>query len=155
VFEIAKTPLGELLYVLPGVFIMICIPIFHKSNKRSAQRDSGCMTTIFPYFAFIFAFVWVIISSIQLISGHSSLRSDYDHGRFKVVKGLVKNFNSGRRLESFTVRGVKFEYAYYTVTPGFNRMASRGGPMREGLPVRMSYIDDFIVKLEIKKGSIK
>lgn len=52
-------------------------------------------------------------------------------------------------MESFNVNGVKFEYSDYVITPGFNNAASKGGPIKEGLPVRISYIDGTILKLEV------
>jgi hypothetical protein len=38
------------------------------------------------------------------------------------------------------------------VVCGFNNTSSHGGPIREGLPVRVSYVGNTILKLEIRSG---
>ena len=52
-------------------------------------------------------------------------------------------------MERFCVSGTCFEYSDYVVTGGFNNTSSHGGPIRAGLPVRVSHVGDRIVKLEI------
>ncbi|WP_322021733.1 MULTISPECIES: hypothetical protein [unclassified Burkholderia] len=52
-------------------------------------------------------------------------------------------------MERFCVGQVCFSYSDYVVTGGFNNTASHGGPIRAGLPVRGSYVDGLIVKLEV------
>jgi hypothetical protein len=46
---------------------------------------------------------------------------------------------------------VEFSYPDYTVTCGFNNTASRGGPIREGLQVRIHYVDQLILRLEVAR----
>ncbi|WP_321797617.1 hypothetical protein [Burkholderia sp. BCC1988] len=55
----------------------------------------------------------------------------------------------GHAMERFCVGQVCFSYSDYVVTGGFNNTASHGGPIRAGLPVRVSYVDGLIVKLEV------
>jgi hypothetical protein len=54
-------------------------------------------------------------------------------------------------MERFTVNGVEFSQSDYVVTCGFNDTASHGGPIREGLQVRIHYVDNAILKLEIAR----
>ena len=104
----------------------------------------------------------VVISVFSLIlSVSSGLFIYYQHQRIlslirqeQVVEGRVENFApmpyEGKALESFTVDGIKFEYSDFVLSPGFNNTASHGGPIREGLQVRIHYVDNVILKLEIK-----
>ena len=73
-------------------------------------------------------------------------------GRYNVVTGRVEHFHpmpiQGHSEETFVVSGVRFSYSDYEVTYCFNQSASHGGPIRDGLPVRISYIDNCILKLE-------
>lgn len=72
-----------------------------------------------------------------------------------VVQGRVRNFHpqpaEGGQNETFDVDSVAFSYSYHEVTGGFNRSQSHGGPIREGLQVRIHYLPDshWIVKLEV------
>jgi hypothetical protein len=52
-------------------------------------------------------------------------------------------------MEHFTVCGVPFSYSDYVVTAGFNHASSHGGPMREGLWVRIAYSGNDIGRLEV------
>jgi hypothetical protein len=84
------------------------------------------------------------------------------NGTAQVVEGQVENFHpmprTGHDTERFTVNGVLFSYSDAELTPGFNQTSSHGGPIREGLDVRIHYIGIFgdpvqptILKLEIRQ----
>ena len=70
-----------------------------------------------------------------------------------MVEGVVKNFRpmpyEGHQDECFSVQAQTFCYSDYVVTVGFNNSASHGGPIREGLRVRVSYIGNTIIRLEV------
>jgi hypothetical protein len=152
-FEIAPSGLGGLVFVLPGI-LFICIGIVLIITRKSLykSRDKS-LVILFISFWLLFAFLWTLIAGIGIGVQQAALRQEYLDGHFKVVEGLVKDFDpmpsSGHKMESFRVNGVKFEYSDYVITPGFNNTTSHGGPIVEGLPVRVSYINQTIVKLEI------
>jgi hypothetical protein len=52
-------------------------------------------------------------------------------------------------MEKFCVNDHCFEYSDYVITGGFNNTRSHGGPIREGLPVRVTFIRNKIIKLEV------
>ena len=52
-------------------------------------------------------------------------------------------------MESFAVGGHRFSYSDYVVTSGFHNTASHGGPIHDGLDVRVSYLGNLILRLEI------
>jgi hypothetical protein len=76
------------------------------------------------------------------------------------VEGVVEKFHPmpyrGRDYESFTVNGVDFSYSDFVGTSScFNHTASQGGPIRGGLRVRITYIDDdCIVRLDVAPTGI-
>jgi hypothetical protein len=86
------------------------------------------------------------------------LRSAYRHGQFSVVEGYVTNFRpmpyEGHQDECFSVQSETFCYSDYALTAGFNNSASHGGPVREGLPVRISYVGRTIVRLEVRGDAV-
>jgi hypothetical protein len=106
-------------------------------------------------FAVLFLLVTVAISASifwLLIKGRNDLLAKSDSSA-KVVEGPVHQFVPapyvGHADESFCVREKCFSYSDYEVTGGFNRTRSHGGPIREGLPVRVTYVGDLITKLEV------
>jgi len=58
---------------------------------------------------------------------------------------------TGHQDETFTVNGVRFSYSDFGVTCGFNNSASHGGPIREGLQVRIHYVGNAILRLEVAR----
>jgi len=72
------------------------------------------------------------------------------HGRYDVVEGPVTNFVPGgnHKVESFWVQGLRFVYDSSDI-PGFNETAAKGGPIHEGLYVRITYSDLQILRLEV------
>ncbi len=156
-FEITKSGIGELTFVLPGLIFMIIGAGQIKFRHQLAQNGpKGCIN-FYSFFFFGFATLWTLTASLTIGSKQSSLREDYAKGNFNVVEGRVTNFDpmpkSGQKMESFTVNGIRFEYSDFVVSPGFKNATSLGGPIKEGLPVRISYIGNTILKLEVQSSA--
>jgi len=91
---------------------------------------------------------------------HNRLVESASSGRFRVVEGLVENFHpmpaAGHDTERFTVAGEGIAYSDYEITGGFNNTASHEGPLRAGLPVRITFVQDssrnVIFKLEVGRS---
>lgn len=73
-------------------------------------------------------------------------------GSASIVAGRVEHFvpmpSGGHSMESFSVNGHFFSYSDYQMTCAFNNTSSHGGPIRDGLLVRITYIDNNILRLE-------
>jgi len=76
------------------------------------------------------------------------------------VEGNVETFNPlpwwAHGKESFSVHGITFRYSNNIETGGFNNTAAHGGPIINGLYVRIWYLpnqfgENKIIKLQIKK----
>jgi len=78
-----------------------------------------------------------------------------DSGPDQTVEGPVEHYlarQSGEVIfEQFTVDGVLVGYGSLGLPKCYHRPAANGGPIREGLPVRITYNGDCIVKVEILK----
>jgi len=94
------------------------------------------------------------------ISGGAAVQDMYERGKdayrsgqYSIVEGTVTNFHpmpySGHEKESFSVNGVQFSYSDFILVPCFNNTTSHGGPIHEGLRVRIAYAGDCILKLEV------
>jgi len=103
-----------------------------------------------------------LLMALYLFSGpgvrdmYARARNAYTRGEYSVVEGTVTNFHpmpySGHELETFSVNGIRFSYSDYVLIPCFNNTASHGGPIRDGLHVRLAYSGDCILKLEIAEN---
>lgn len=94
-----------------------------------------------------FGMYW--LSGVLLLGGsmawamqqaNQSMRNEYQAGRFSMVTGTVTNLRSGFKSECFNVEQIQFCYSGYVLTGGFNQTVNNGGPIRDGLRVRISYM---------------
>lgn len=138
------------LFIAVGVAMYKKPDLFRNNWSERSAKVFAKVWLSFSIFATVFAFGGTFIS-------HNYARYTFNSGNFNIVEGTVENFDpmpaSGHKLESFTVKGVKFEYSDFRVTPGFNNARSRGGPIIEGLPVKISYTGNTILKLEVAKNA--
>jgi len=107
----------------------------------------------FGGFIVVFATFWSVAVFANTHSAFADLEAAREAGRYEVVEGTVEDYSltppNAPRLERFRVGDRTFEYRGYHWTPGFNLMASQGGPIRPDLPVRIGSIDGTIVRLEV------
>jgi len=90
------------------------------------------------------AALWTIVAGASTYADHAQAANAIRTHAALVAEGRVTNFQPlslfAHGEESFTVNGVRFAYSDAVVSGGFNRTSGRGGPMREGLPVRIYYL---------------
>lgn len=112
---------------------------------------------IFPFGYLCFAGIWTLAAFVGTYGDYRRAQEAQAAGTASVVEGVVTDFVpmpvTGHAMEHFCVSGVCFNYSDYVMTAGFNRTSSHGGPIREGLPIRVTYIGNTILKLEV--GSIR
>ena len=101
--------------------------------------------------------LWSIVAFLSTFKEYVALHTAYRRSQFSVVEGRVTNFRpmpyEGHQDECFSVQSHTFCYSDFEVTAGFNNSASHGGPIHQGLPVRVSYIGNKIVRLEVGTDS--
>jgi hypothetical protein len=106
-------------------------------------------------FFVVFAAFWSVVVFASTTSAFDALEQARAAGRYKVTEGVVEDYSltpaNAPRLERFRVAEEYFEYRGYHWTPGFNEMASQGGPIAEGLRVRIGSLDGTIVRLEVER----
>ncbi len=111
----------------------------------------------FGFFPLLASFIAIGVS-LQSIDEYFALKKLEERGQFKTIEGTVQNFRpmpaAGHSLESFDVRGIRFGYSDFVLKPGFKNTAAYGGPIREGLPVRIAYSDGTILRLAIRGDSV-
>ncbi len=113
----------------------------------------GRARTAFSWFCFLFSIFWTVTAlSITYVKYRTAVDA-LESGQYSVVEGPVTDFvpmpREGHALESFSVGGTRFSYSDFTVTPGFHNSASHGGPIREGLYIRIAHVGNLILRLEV------
>ena len=157
VFDAAVHPYRNLTFALPGlVFVGIgAIMVFRPEWAESVFRQPFRQRYVFRWFFFLFAVFWTVTAITGLLSDATYALEASKLGRCKIVEGRVEQFHpmpwSGHDMEHFEVKGIEFNYSDFIVSTGFNNAASHGGPIREGLPVRICYQDGEILRLEIAR----
>ena len=127
---------------------MILLVIFVLQKHRKA--------VIFTIFWIVGVFLLGWLGAGNVIHQHLQCKEWLESKNYNIVEGVVENFHpmpkSGHDTERFTVKNVKFEFSDFDLSKGgFNNTSSHGGPIREGLPVRIAYKNGRILKLEIKR----
>jgi hypothetical protein len=100
-----------------------------------------------------FAVLWTTANFLFTYRDYSSLISAERSGRVQVAEGRVSDFKpmpvTGHAMEHFCVGSKCFEYSDSVITGGFNNTSSHGGPIKQDLPVRVTFVGNEIVKLEV------
>jgi hypothetical protein len=138
------------LFLVGGGILALCRPaLFEKqfSNGRTV-RPSKTFAWVFLLCAMAISIPMNTVTWSRYQTAISRLRSE----DFGIVQGRVENFVpeplTGHAMESFSVGGKSFSYGQYVDTSGFHNSSSHGGPIKEGLYVRISYRGNVILKLE-------
>lgn len=125
------------------------------TNKLVEQKQ---ISLPFARFFFAFALLWTGLTVVHNVSTWSRFRKAMSTGAVVHVEGTVENFHvsptTHPESESFTVQGIPFNYSRYAVTPAFHRMAVEGGPMANGIMVRVDYLEESsrpILRLEVPR----
>lgn len=150
VFDITQTipewrfPAFGLIFVAIGILLVLL--------RRMGVKKIG---KLFPRIYIGFALLWTTYAAWSVFTDYYTARSAFELGKNEVVEGKIENFHpmpaTGHVDESFTVGGKKFSYSDYGITPGFRNAKSLGGPIRAGLHVRICYVGNDIVRLEVEE----
>jgi hypothetical protein len=151
--------------LLPLLMIVVAVIfyIFRKEGLKLAIK-------IFPYwiplqkfiwlkpyfyiFYISFAILWSVTFFLTTSNEYKQARDSLLSEQAKVVEGVIHEYKAGTNeqgaaLDTFCVKDVCFEISDYRFTSGFHQQQINGGPLKQGLPVRISYVGNTIVRLEI------
>ncbi len=133
-------------FIAISLIIVIAGPSVHRrsSDIRISVADNTRLNRII---AGIFCgTICLIVTSVMGASfmHHCRALEYLKHEPHQKVEGVVSQFDpmpaSGHKNESFNVNGVPFKYSDFDLTnPGFRNTTSHGGPIKDGLPVRIWY----------------
>jgi hypothetical protein len=93
--------------------------------------------------------------SIDWYLGHQRQIRTLASSQYQVVQGIVEDFHpmpdDGSSSESFTISGHTFEYSNHgDAEPSlcFNQTRPSGGPIRQGMLLRVKYVNQCILQIE-------
>jgi hypothetical protein len=141
-------PGGGVLFIVIGSFLV-------KFRKTISPKAPRAFVNIFAFFFLGFSCLWTAISLAATLGDYLTLRNAMRNQTADVVEGVVTNFvpmpYSGHADESFEVQGRRFSYSDFRITAGFNNTKSHGGPIDEGVRVRIWRVGNRIARLEVAK----
>jgi hypothetical protein len=141
------SPAFGLIFVISGAWLA------HRRSTRPAPP--GWWSAIHPYLYLAFACVWTLVAFFATYGQYRHMRNALETGRYVTIEGTVRNFVpmpvTGHSMETFEIDGRRYSYSDYVVTAGFNNTQSHGGPIREGLHVRIADVGGHIARLEIAR----
>lgn len=151
VFEITRKPLQFWVFLL--LFLIFTL-IGTVVTLMAREHGSRAGTKAVRYSLLLIASLWIFSFSYAFFGRRRYVQA-YRSGNYAVVEGPVEDLYQDSKMECFSVRHVRFCYGDAVIQPGFNQTASHGGPIREGLPVRVTYYDGQILRMDIAASSIR
>ncbi|WP_350225836.1 hypothetical protein [Vibrio parahaemolyticus] len=153
-FEMAGLSNIQLIFISASLFIPLCATFI---NLRADKLVLPGKVKRLKSFSLIFGCITGtigLIGSYGIIRDYNELTNQYTYGNIEVVTGLVRGVTLQKKngdKESFVVGNQKFSYSHNEASSTFNKTRKVGGPIVEGLPVRITHYDGKIIKLEIGK----
>jgi hypothetical protein len=155
VFDVAQSGYRDWRFAAAGLpFLAIGVTWLVWRRRHPDPKLTG-WRRLHPWFMTGFALVWSTVAFAGTYSAYRSLRGALERGECATVEGVVEHFvpgdAGGHPDESFDVGGRRFEYSDFMITGGFNNMRSHGGPMQEGLHVRIASVGGVIARIEVAR----
>ncbi|EDN65662.1 membrane protein [Beggiatoa sp. PS] len=155
VFDIFTEGYKSFIFVIFGILFILIGYFLQLNTKHKVKNISQKMKVWFANFYFWGSLLITVLLFLMLlvsyIIGCYLLMTE----KYEVVEGIVTDFipmpYSGHSYESFVVNGKRFSYSQYSMGPEFHHTKSHGGPIDQGVQVRISYINNKILRLEIAK----
>ncbi|MBQ8780604.1 MAG: hypothetical protein IJZ72_02870 [Oscillospiraceae bacterium] len=142
--------MGKILYEMHFVFEpVLLVPVvmfaatFFFPQAVSSRDENADLTYIkkFCTFARWFIAVLTVIAAAAQISMYTEISDAYKNGDYLTVEGVVENFRTGQKKESFAINDVDFSYSDNNIIQGYHRMKQSGGVIKgDGQHLRVGYV---------------
>lgn len=152
-FDIASKPFAWSVLIVPiGLFLIGMLLAWSERmqiGKYPVRKVGYISCGVGAVVAAYICVAWLV----QRHEGVTALQT----GQYSTVEGPVQGFRpmpyEGHQDEVFTVDRHIFSYTDFAFTPCFNRSSSHGGPIRAGLNLRIAYVDDCILRIDLVPNS--
>jgi hypothetical protein len=156
VFDIRDAGFRCWWFLVPGVVLVLVGCCLLYLRDRLPLRAPEWRRQAVPPVGFLgFAVIWIGAAFHFTYGEYVRLSRVLDAGAASVVEGRVEDFHpmpyTGHQDESFVVAGRRFQYSDFEPTCAFNTGRSHGGPIEQGLQVRLWYVGDRIVRMAVAR----
>lgn len=152
-FDITEAGFRYWWFSASGLAAVVAGLLMVRWQGRLTQLGAPRARRVFAWFFLSFGTLWTLAAFTGTYGEYRRLVAAVEAGNVAYVEGIVENFvpmpYSGHSMERFEVEGKRFEYSDYALTSGFNNTRSHGGPIRAGRRVRIGYVGNTIVRLEV------
>jgi hypothetical protein len=157
VFDVRETGYANWPFASAGLIVVAVGVAMIVWRRRHPYDGRSLRQRAHPYLALGFGLFWTTVAFAGTYAQYRSLRDALESGNCETIEGEVTDFDPmpafdfKKKTESFTVAGHRFEYSDALITAGFNHTSSHGGPIREGLRVRIAAVGGVIARLEVER----
>jgi hypothetical protein len=162
-------PIEEIVGTIPCIVVFIISISWARTSLKTAEAISINKKQVnaihrfqrgFSIFLIVSSSFILIFTTLTFGGNYFKLRKYYINKEYHIVEGIVENFDpmpyTGHKSESFTVDGIKFEYSDNEIDTGaFRKTKSHGGPIDEGLYVKIYYVGNSIIGLWVEDKNIQ
>lgn len=157
IFDISQENFEYWFFAFPFGFVVLAdiafLFILRSDRKKGIKTPGAHIITVGGLFLFG-TFVSAVLFFGPLLN-YFSYRTILASGEAEWIEGTITNFTpmpiGGHGNESFVINGRKFSYSSYYITPGFKSTQVDGGPLREGMKVKIWYHNGVILRIETPK----
>ena len=147
VFDIAQHPYWGLVWLIMGIVIGFpLVAILFDAIRHHKLPNKGLLCVV------IFFLIFTAPTLYFTWHKYVTLKRDYLNGKAAYTEGVIQDFVSLPKQESFSVNGHQFSYSDYVITPTFNNMSTHGGPIRGGLKVKIWFVGNAILRLDVAQN---
>ena len=155
VFDVSQGGYSYSYLPIVGLSVLALVILFFIAQKKWPAFFEEKLK-FFSLMAFC-TFVWILCNFTVSFLEYNRMKQALINNNCEMVEGPVQDFiprtKNGTPGESFSVKSIKFSYTYWTVASEFHITQPFGGPIKEGLKVRIYYVPakwgPKIAKLEI------
>jgi hypothetical protein len=155
VFEVSYLSNGSLFmsigFLCVGIVAVVAVARSWKTGRMSPHQKF-LFVAIWAPFWFLGSAVWIYSN----ISSGKEWTAALANNQCEVVEGTVQvlhqqpwgGHDSGDRIR---IGSKEFTYSYYSSMLGYHTTISHGGELKDGVTARLHYLDNVILKVEIKQ----
>lgn len=123
-------------------------------GKRWSHPSGVAQRGYSPRSFCLFFAVLTLVTYVLTWGSYFSLIRAPRNGTATTLEGVVNSFHPASNVkdhESFVLNWHVFSYSQYALRQGFNTLRLQGNPITDGSYVRLTYRDDSILELEVRR----